>query len=153
MTEQSNNGQDKKKSVSDDMKEFSILFPETREVEVGTKAFTVSRFSLRQQKVFMDSVATIAGVLQERPEMLDNLGAHLPELLSLCFDQLIKICATAVHERDVYVENNFDLVGLTRVMVAVFELNDIQEVIKNLQSLWKATGLTLPTLPSPNEMA
>ena len=152
MAQESNNGQSQQ-DKSTDMKEFNILFPETREVEVGTRAFTISRFSLRQQKVFMDSVGEVAGVITERPEMLEDLTKHLPELLGLCFDQFIKICAAAVGETASYVENNFDLLGLTRVMVAAFELNDIQEVIKNLQSLWRATGLTLPTVPSENETA
>ena len=153
MNQQKNNGNPKKAANERDLKEFKILFPETREVEVGTETFVVARLNLRQYKLVFDSIGELAVQIQSDPTILENFEENLPQLIAMCFDQIVAICAASIDVSPNYIENNFDLLSLSRLALAIVELNDIAEIIKNLQSLWEKTGLEFPSVAETTETA
>lgn len=137
---QTNNGTEKS------MEEFKVLFPETKSVQVGTKTFEVTRLNIRQYHKVLESLGGLFVQLQETPELLDNFQSQLPKIVLLCFDQVVTICAASIDVSTDYIQDNFDMVGLTRLANAIFELNDFDEIIKNLQSLWGMVGIDLTSL-------
>lgn len=125
--------------------EFDELFPDKIDVHVGTAVFKVGTLKIRQIKIVLDAVGKLAEKIRADPTMLENLEDHIVEVVRVGYDQVVAICAAAIDADSDYIENNFDLVGLTRLAKAIVEMNDFDEVIKNCQSVWERLKPTVVT--------
>ena len=119
-----------------DLKEFDVLYPETIDIEIGTETYTIKRLTLRQFAKVIKEISSVIDTIRDNEDLVDNVESRIGDIIAICFDQVINICAVAIDVESDYILDNFDILSLSRLVKAISELNDLKEIVKNFQTVW-----------------
>ena len=130
--------------LDNELKEYSILYPDTVDVQIGTQKVEIGEIKISQMKPVLKAVAELASIVSQNPDDFQNAATVASSLLNLAYDQTVAITAAVLNVDPVYLEMNVSLLSFTRLINAIIEVNDVEEIIKNVLSAWSKVSPLIP---------
>ena len=130
--------------LDNELKEYSILYPDTVEVQIGTQNVEIGEIKINQMRPVLKAVAELASIVSQNPDDFQNAATVASSLLNLAYDQTVAITAAVLNVDPVYLEMNVSLLSFTRLINAIIEVNDVEEIIKNVLSAWSKVSPLIP---------
>ena len=120
-----------------------VFVPETRTVTIGNETFTVQKLTLRKWIEVSRSVTRFIGAVLKRFQSehtdvsLDEVS--WPLLLPYVWEELAvigSVLGAAIDKDEEWMLKQTDMKGISSLLLALVELNDVKEVVRNFSAAY-----------------
>ena len=121
--------------------EMEVVVPAISEVEIGGVKYTVKPFSIKDVVYFTRDLFEGLGSLRKKYPEIGNdankttLVQYIPALLDEA-PRLFGLFARAVGKDGAWLEEQTDLVGVSKLFLIVVDINDFGAIISNFRQGW-----------------
>ena len=119
--------------------DLEVLVPTVRRVAISNQEFVVRPFSVKDVVHFTrDLVEGLSAIKKQYPSLEfkpEEVLQYLPMVLDEA-PRLFGLLASAIDKDKEWLENQSDLVGVSKLFVIVAEINDFGTIISNFRAGW-----------------